>query len=138
MCRFTPIVSDSNFTNSILFYASVNAGVIQTDFSMTVIATWDLYASRNSEDRIAIEASVYLPELDPRSSNDNYRTKIEITGILGPKYVCGVNSMQSLVLAMRLLRFHVEMASEANWKFYFDSESTDQFDLADAILPEPL
>ena len=33
MDRFAPIVSDSGFTTSILFDASVNAGVIQTEFT---------------------------------------------------------------------------------------------------------
>ena len=38
MDRFAPIVSDSIFATSILFDASVNAGVIQLEFQLAVVA----------------------------------------------------------------------------------------------------
>ncbi|SMP71222.1 hypothetical protein SAMN06265222_1141 [Neorhodopirellula lusitana] len=54
-------------------------------------------------------------------------------GITKPRYGHGVNSMQSLVLAMRLLHIHIENAIRCGWQFYFDADDTEPFDLLHSI-----
>ncbi len=58
-------------------------------------------------------------------------------GITTSRYGHGVNSMQSLVLAMQLLHIHVEHAIRDGWQFYFDADDTEPFDLLHSISLRP-
>lgn len=101
--------------------------------TMNRIATWELWGQENSSPRRAIRVAVHAPEPDPKSQHGDFRTLIEIDGVSKSRYGYGVNSMQSLVLAMQLLKIHVEQAIAVGWQFYFDETDDEPFDLLHSL-----
>jgi len=57
----------------------------------------------------------------------------ELDGVSKSRYGYGVNSMQSLVLAMQLLKIHIEQAIAVGWLFYFDENDDEPFDLLHSL-----
>ena len=104
---------------------------------MNRIAIWEIWGQRNCSERRKIVVAIHAPEPDPKSSHGDYRTLVEIDGITKSRYGYGVNSIQSLVLAMQLLRIHVESALGDGWIFFFNSDDTEPFDLLHSISITP-
>ena len=104
---------------------------------MNRIASWKLWGQRNRSQRRPIVVAVHTPEPDPNSPHGDYRTLVEIDGVTKSRYGHGVNSMQSLVLAMQLLHIHVEHAVRDGWLFYFDENDAEPFDLLHSISSRP-
>jgi len=101
--------------------------------SMNRIATWELWGQENSSPRRAIFVAVHAPEPDPKSQHGDFRTLVEIDGVSKSRYGYGVNSMQSLVLAMQLLKIHVGRAIDVGWRFYFDENDDEPIDLLHSL-----
>ena len=97
--------------------------------SMNRIATLELWGQENNSPRRAILVAVHAPEPDPKSQHGDFRTLVELDGVSKSRYGYGVSSMQSLVLAMQLLKIHVEKAIAVGWQFYFDESDDEPFDL---------
>lgn len=104
---------------------------------MNRIATWELWGELNRSERRKIVIAIHAPEPDPESRHGDYRTLVEMQGITKSKYGYGFNSMQSLVIAMQLLRIHLESALHDGWQYYFDADDTDPFDLLHSISTDP-
>lgn len=100
---------------------------------MTPIATWELWAERKQSPRRAVMIAIHMPEPDPKSEHGDFRTLVEMDGITKSRYGHGVNSMQSLVLAMQLLQIHIEHAIREGWQFYFDADDTEPFNLLHSV-----
>jgi len=96
---------------------------------MNRIATLELWGQENNSPRRAILVAVHAPEPDPKSQHGDFRTLVELDGVSKSRYGYGVSSMQSLVLAMQLLKIHVEKAIAVGWQFYFDESDDEPFDL---------
>ena len=104
---------------------------------MNRIATWKLWGELNGSQRTPVLVVVHTPELDPTSPHGDYRTLVEINGVTEARYGHGVNSLQSLVLAMQLLYVQLEYALRIGWLFYFDEHDTDPFDLLHSLTTRP-
>ena len=100
---------------------------------MNRIATWKLWAQKNGTPRVLILVAVHAPEPDPKSPDGDYTTLVEIDGLTKSRFGHCVNSMQSLVLAMQLLRVQVELALSEGWLFHFAESDNEPFDLLNAI-----
>ena len=88
---------------------------------MEPIAEWHLHASKQGSARIPVCLTVYRPQAQPESTCSLYQTFVEIKGISAkPRHVSGVSSLQSMVLALRILQVYVESALNHGWLFYID------------------
>ena len=96
---------------------------------MNRIASWELWGQHHHSQRRAVVIAIHAPEPDPKSPHGDYRTLVDLDGITKSRYGRGVNSMQSLVLAMQLLRVQIEVALTDGWQFYFNSDDMEPFDL---------
>ena len=112
----------------------VNPDVIRLR-QMNRIAQWNVCASKRGDARRAVCVALHCPERDPKSEHGDYRTYAELDGIGKSKHIMGVNSMQSLVLAMRFLHLQIECAIHDGWIFFFDETDDEAFDLLDAVSP---
>ena len=95
---------------------------------MNRIATWKLWGQENNLPRRTILVVVHASELDPKSQHGDFRTLVEMDGVSKSRYGHGVNSMQSLVQAMQILKIHFEQAIAVGWQFYFDENDDEPFD----------
>ncbi|MEM9368377.1 MAG: hypothetical protein AAGD07_20475 [Planctomycetota bacterium] len=103
----------------------------------THVATWQLWATQDGAPRSLISVAIYLPEIDPKSKQGDYRTLVEIDAIGLRQYSYGANSLQSLVLAMQLLQVRVDHAVRTGRTFYFDEQDTEPFDLLHSLSTRP-
>lgn len=98
-----------------------------------VIAEMKLYqATPNGPKlhRIAVRA----PERDP-APNGNYRCSVFISGD-GWKHIYGIDSFQSLHLAMRYIRIQASSWIDAQRQLYFDRQLKHKFDIAQLLLDD--
>ncbi|MDB2687742.1 hypothetical protein N9Y42_11085 [Mariniblastus sp.] len=102
---------------------------------MSRIAEWNVYGSKNDAPLVQLCVAIHAPELDPDSKHDDCRTMVELCGLSESRYIFGVNSMQSLVLAMRVLHIEIEVALNDGWIFFFGDDHSQAFDLLAAVTP---
>ena len=131
----------STLHRSVFWSADFNGRSDNTDvirlrtIFMNPIAEWNLLGSKNGASLAPVCVALHQPEPDPKSPHGDFRTLVEISGIAKSEYVFGVNSMQSLVLALRVLQIQVELALDDGWIFFFDENHTEPFNLLEAITP---
>ena len=76
---------------------------------MKPIASAKLFVGKAQETRRRVEFSVFAPEPDPKSKLGDYRCRVHVKGIARPRWVYGLDSLQALGLAFRLIKAEVEI-----------------------------
>ena len=95
---------------------------------LTPIAQSSLWISKPRGSRRRITVCVGQPERDPRGSN--YRCLVTIRGLGRKRFVCGVDSLQSLMLATVLLNVEIATLSRQGYRFFMSKSGKDAVDLS--------
>jgi hypothetical protein len=84
---------------------------------------------------LTIQINVGLPELDPLSSNGDYRCKVEIQALSFSEYSYGVDAVQSLCLVVQCLNYVLKPLISAGWSFYLPQDLQNELDIMAALFP---
>ncbi|WP_144059041.1 hypothetical protein [Rhodopirellula sp. SWK7] len=87
---------------------------------MPRIAEMTLDTARPGSERRSVCIALSLPEIDPKdSSGSTYRTLLEFGDFYKPMYIHGDGSLQSLGLALSMLRNLLEIHADGGWVLYY-------------------
>ncbi len=85
---------------------------------MTVeIACSDFIARNADEATRGIRIRILSPEPDPLSENGDFRCWVELTGFSESRFVYGMDSLQSLCLAIEYVRKELDQFAGDGWSF---------------------
>lgn len=87
---------------------------------MTRIAEMQLDARRTDGECRNLCIAISCPERDPNDLNGNmYRTLLEVNGFFKPRYIYGDGSLQSLTLAIPILKESLASIPVRGWTLYY-------------------
>ena len=100
-----------------------------------LIATSKYIAKQTDGTLIKVESNVGLPELDPLSSNGDYRCKVDIPALSFNQYCYGVDAIQSLCLVAQCLSYALKPLIIAGWSFYLPQDLQHELDIMTLLMP---
>lgn len=98
-------------------------------FESKIIAAAKFDATNaHGEDR-KLEVEVFSPGKDPESHYGDHRCLVRIRGLGVEKYAYGVDSLQSLSLALKTIENELQRLSDNGWQFYMAGHRDHPFDI---------
>lgn len=93
------------------------------------IAQSNLWYAKGRGARRRITVTIHAPEKDPLPGGD-YRCLVTIRGLRHKRYACGIDSLQSLMLATVFLDREINALTGHGHRFYMSKSGEDAVDLA--------
>lgn len=93
------------------------------------LAQSNLWYAKGRGARRRITVTINAPERDPLPGGD-YRCLVTIRGLGQKRYVCGIDSLQSLMLATVFLSREINALNGHGHRFYLSKSGGDAVDLA--------
>lgn len=94
-----------------------------------LIANTKLESANDKGERVLIEVEIFLPEDDPESEQSDFRCLVRLGGLSLQKYVYGVDSFQSLSLALKFLEIEFQRLTDLGWRFYLPECADEAIDI---------
>lgn len=99
------------------------------------IASSEYIAKQADGTLIKLEINIAQPELDPLSSTEDYRCKVEIPALSFNKYAYGVDAIQSLCLVSQCISYALKPLIIAGCSFYLPQDLQHELDIMMILMP---
>jgi hypothetical protein len=81
-----------------------------------------VWMTLDGQQPVKVDVSIGVPEEDPLSDNGDMRTSVSLSPVISERWICGVNALQSLTLAVHFVVAAIQTLEAKGCRFSLDAD----------------